>query len=176
MRCASVDGVAGKSAFYNGRMLLRRLVSALALLVWIGGAIAILGVVAPAAFAVLPSTDAARFVGEMLRRFHIVGYAAGTALVASFVLGALIGPRPYAFWARLWIAGLMLAMTLASGLWVNARIAALRREIGTPVTALAQDHPRRIAFGRWHAVSTVLMALTIAGGLVLVYWEAREAA
>jgi uncharacterized membrane protein len=157
-------------------MLLRRLVSALALLVWIGGAISIVTVVAPAAFVVLPSNDAARVVGETLRRFHLVGYAAGAALVASFVLGALIGPRPYAFWARLWIAGFMLATTLVSGLWVNARIAALRREIGSPVTALAPDDARRIAFGRWHAVSTVLMALTIAGGLVLVYWEAREAA
>ena len=157
-------------------MLLRRLVSALALLVWIGGAISIVGVVAPSAFAVLSATDAARLVGETLRRFHIVGYAAGTALVASFVLAALIGPRPHAFWARLWIAGLMLAATLASGLWVNRRIAAVRLEIGSPVTTLAQDDPRRIAFGRWHAVSTALMALTIAGGVVLLYWEARETA
>jgi hypothetical protein len=157
-------------------MLLRRLVSALALLVWIGGAISIVAVLAPAAFAVLPSTDAARVVGETLRRFQIVGYAAGAALVASFVLAGLIGPRPYAFWARLWIAALMLAATLISGLWVNARIAALRGEIGSPVTTLAPGDARRIAFGRWYAVSTVLIALTIAGGLVLVYWEARESA
>jgi hypothetical protein len=166
----------GKPPFYNGAMLLRRLVSALALLVWIGGAISIVGVLAPAAFAVLPSTDAARLVGETLRRFHIIGYGAGAALVASFVLAGLIGPRPYAFWARLWIAALMLATTLISGLWVNAHIAALRDEIGAPVTTLAPGDARRIAFGRWHAVSTVLMALTIAGGLVLVYWEARETA
>jgi hypothetical protein len=168
--------VAGEPAFYNDAMLLRRLVSSLALLVWIGGAISIFAVVAPAAFAVLPSTDAARVVGETLSRFHRVGYVSGTALVASLALGALIGPRPYAFWARLWIAALMLALTLASGLWVNARVAALRREIGVPVTTLAAGDPRRIAFGRWHALSTALMALTAAGGLVLLYWEARETA
>jgi uncharacterized membrane protein len=151
-----------------------RLISSLALMVWIGGAITIASLVAPAAFAVLPATSAAQVVGETLRRFHLVGYGAGTVMVASLVLAALLGPRPHAFWSRLWIAGLMLVATLVSGLWVSGRVAALRQEIGTPVSALAATDARRIAFGRWHAFSTVLMALTVAGGLVLVYWETRD--
>jgi hypothetical protein len=156
------------------RMVLRRLMSALALMVWIGGAIIIVGLVAPSAFAVLPPPDAARLVGETLRRFHLVGYGAGVVLVTTFVLAALIGPRPHAFWARLWIAGLMLASTLVSGLWVSGRIADLRGEIDAPVSSLTPADARRIAFGRWHAFSTVLMTLTVGGGLVLTYWEARD--
>ena len=153
-----------------------RLVSVLTLIVWIGGAITIAGLVAPSAFAVLPSTDAAQVVGETLRRFHFVGYAAGVVLVGTLVLAALIGPRPHAFWWRLWIAGLMLIATLVSGLWVSGRVADLRREIGVPVSSLSPTDGRRVAFGRWHALSTALTAFTIAGGLVLGYWEAREAA
>ena len=156
-------------------MLALRLVSMLALTIWIGGAITIAGLVAPAAFAVLPSGDAARMVGETLRRFHLVGYGAGAALVASLALAAILGPRPHAFWWRLWIAGLMLTATLVSGLWVSGRVAALRHEAGTPMTALEPTDPRRVAFGRWHAFSTVLMALTATGGLVLLYFEARDA-
>ena len=75
-----------------------RLVSVLTLIVWIGGAITIAGLVAPSAFAVLPSTEAAHVVGETLRRFHFVGYTAGVVLVGALVLAALIGPRPHAFW------------------------------------------------------------------------------
>lgn len=157
-------------------MLPLRLVSALTLIVWIGGAITIASLVAPAAFAVLPSGDAARLVGETLRRFHLVGYAAGLVLVGSLVLAALVGPRPHAFWSRLWIAGLMLAATLLSGLWVSGRVADLRREIGVPVASLRPDDARRVAFGRWHAFSTALIGFTVAGGLVLVYWQAKEAA
>ena len=155
-------------------MLALRLVSVLALTVWIGGAITIAGLVAPSAFAVLPSADAARLVGETLRRFHVVGYGAGAALVVSLGLAALLGPRPQAFWWRLWIAGLMLTATLVSGLWVSGRVAALRHEAGTSMAALELSDPRRIAFGRWHAFSTVLMALTVAGGLVLVYFETSD--
>lgn len=152
-------------------MLALRIVSALALIVWLGGAIVVAGVVAPAAFAVLSSAEAAALVGETLRRFHLVGYAAGVALVGAFVGAALLGPRPVAFWARLWIAVLMLAATLASGLWVNPRVAALRQE--TP--AAAQTPRERASFARWHQASVILLALTMAGGLVLVYWEVKSA-
>src|SRR5918995_3890050 len=118
-------------------MFALRLVSSLLLVIWLGGAITIGSLVAPSAFAVLPATQAATLVGETLRRFHLVGYGAGALLLASLAIGALLGPRPHAFWARLWIAGLMLGATLVSGLWVHPRVTALRREIGAPVSSLA---------------------------------------
>jgi len=151
-------------------MFALRFVSALALIVWLGGAIVVAGVVAPAAFGVLPSHEAANLVGETLRRFHVLGYVAGTTLLAALVGAALLGPRPVAFWARLWIATFMLAATLVSGLWVNRRVAALRQEAG----AAAQTPGWRASFARWHRASGLLLMLTIGGGLVLVYWEARR--
>jgi hypothetical protein len=152
-----------------GGMLALRVVALLALVVWLGSAIAVAGIVAPAAFAVLSPEDAGTVVGEALRRFNLAGYAAGTALLAALAGAALLGPRPVAFWSRLWIAALMLAATLASGLWVSPRAAELRQQ---PAAARTADW--QAAFARWHRASVLLLALTMAGGLVLVYWEARS--
>jgi hypothetical protein len=155
-------------------MVALRFLAGLALAVWLGGAVAIGSVVAPSAFAVLTAGDAASLVGETLRRFHLVTYAAGLTLVAGLAAMALVGPRPRAFAWRIVTAGLMLAATLASGLWVDQRIRAMRAEIGVPVSTLAHDDARRIAFGRLHGLSTLLMGLTVAGGIALVYWDQRD--
>src|SRR5204862_4294856 len=137
----------------------------LALALWLGGAVAIGSIVAPAAFAVLNAGDAASLVGETLRRFHVVTYVAGAILVAALAGMALVGPRPRGFAWRMLIAGLMLAATLASGLWVDHRIRTLREEIGAPVSSLARDDARRVTFGQLHGLSTLLMGFTVLGGV-----------
>jgi uncharacterized membrane protein len=152
-----------------------RFVSVLALAIWLGGMVTIGGVVAPAVFAVLGPSDAAPVVGEILRRFHVVGYAAGALLLLSLALIALIGPRPRAFWVRLTMAGVMLAATLVAGMVVDRRIAAMRAEIGVPIRSLARGDARRAAFGRLHATSTALMGVAVAAGLVLAFLDARDA-
>ncbi len=159
---------------YNDPMLALRFVAALSLVVWLGGAIAIGSVVAPAAFAVLPVGDAASLVGETLRRFHLVSYAAGVVLLLSLATMALLGPRPHAFAVRIATVSVMLAATLASGAWIDPQIAALRTEIGVAVGTLAHNDPRRVRFGRLHGLSTTLMAVVAAGGLLLLYLETRD--
>jgi hypothetical protein len=156
-------------------MLPLRFVSALALAVWLGGGVTIGLVVAPAAFATLPAIDAATMVGETLRRFHVVAYVAGALIVLLLLVMALLGPRPHPFRTRLSVAGLMLAASLVSGLWIDGRIAALRSEIRGPVSALSDGDARRVWFGRLHGLSTALMAATVLGGVALVYWNTRDA-
>lgn len=155
-------------------MVALRFVAGLALAVWLGGAVAIGSIVAPSAFAVLSAGDAASLVGEALRRFHLVAYGAGVTLIGGLAGMALVGPRPRAFAWRLVTAALMLTATLASGLWVDARIRAMRHEIGVPVASLARDDVRRVTFGRMHGLSTLLMAFTVLGGVALVYWDQRD--
>jgi hypothetical protein len=156
-------------------MVALRFVSGLALALWLGGAVAIGSIVAPSAFAVLNAGDAASLVGETLRRFHLLTYASGLTLVGALALTAIVGPRPRAFAWRLLTAGVMLAATLASGLWVDQHIRTMRTEIGVPVSSLARDDARRVMFGQLHGLSTLLMALTIVGGIALVYWDTRDA-
>ena len=50
----------------------------------------------------------------------------------------------------------------------------MRAEIGVPVSTLARDDARRAVFGRLHGLSTLLMGLTVAGGIALVYWDTRD--
>jgi uncharacterized membrane protein len=168
-------GPAGQLAcHYNGAMSALRFVSLLALTVWLGGMVTIGSVAAPSAFAVLGSADAASMVGEMLRRFHLVSYAAAGIVLVSLACMALLGPRPRALGLRLAITGAMLAAMLVSGFWVDRRVAAMRREIGAPVASLAPGDPRRIAFGRLHGLSTMLLLFATGGGVLLVYWETRD--
>jgi Domain of unknown function (DUF4149) len=151
-----------------------RFVSLVALSVWLGGLIAIGSVAAPAAFSVLDPPRAATLVGEILRRFHLVSYGAAAVVLMSLTAMALVGPRPRLLGARLATTGAMLAAMLASGLWVDRRIAEMRRDIGVPVSSLPERDDRRIAFGRLHGLSTLLMLAATVGGVVLVYWESRD--
>jgi hypothetical protein len=155
-------------------MLALRFVAALAVAVWLGGAVAIASVVAPSAFAVLSTHDAATMVGETLRRFHLVSYGAGAVVLTAFALMAALGPRPRVFGLRLATVIAMLVATLTSGLWIDRRIAALREAIAAPVSSLPSEDPRRITFGRLHGLSTLLMALTTVGGVLLLYLDARD--
>jgi hypothetical protein len=159
-------------------MIALRYVYVVALAIWVGGLITLGSVVAPSIFAVLePGAQqslAPTVVGEVLRRFHLVGYAAGALLLSTLILMKMVGPRPPGFGVRLVMVTAMLGVSLATGLWIDPQIASLRASVGMPIGTLAPDDARRVQFGRLHGLSTALMAVTILGGLALCYWETRE--
>ncbi len=162
-------------------MIALRYVYVVALVIWVGGLITIGSVVAPSAFAALQAAGgtgqpplAAAVVGEVLRRFHVVGYAAGGVLLSTLLVMKVIGPRPPGFGARLVLIGAMLGMSLTSGVWVDPQIASMRASVGVPMGSLAPGDARRARFGWLHGLSTTLMAVTALGGLILCYWETRE--
>ena len=160
-------------------MIALRYVYVVALVVWVGGLLTIGGVVAPSAFAALArssggDTAAAGVVGEVLRRFHVVGFIAGATLLATLILMKVVGPRPPGFGFRVGLVSAMLALGATTGAFVDPQIAALRAETGGAIRSLGADDPRRVRFGQLHGVSTALMAVTTACGLVLCFWETRE--
>ena len=162
-------------------MIALRYVYVLVLAVWLGGMVILGTLAAPATFDVLqqqqPTTGrvtAGAVFGEMLRRFHIVAYAAGGLLLACLAGMAMLGPRPVGFGVRVGIVVVMLVLSLYSGLVVSRQLERLQLDIDGPVSALALDDPRRGRFGRLHGVSMALMMLTAMGGLALLYWEARS--
>lgn len=158
-------------------MIVLRYVYVVALVIWVGGLITIGSIVAPSAFAVLgagPAPLAATLVGDVLRRFHLVGYGAAAVLLGTLLLMKVVGPRPPGFGFRLVLVGAMLATTLVSGFWLDPQVAAARAGAGVPLSTLAADDARRVRFGWLHGLSTTLMAVTTLGGLVLCYWETRE--
>ena len=132
------------------------LASIVLLAAWLGAAVLVAAVVAPAAFAVLPSRSlAGALVGRVLPAIFWSGMAIG-AIVALVAWAA-----PLRGWQVGGALGLVVACAAAQ-LVVSPRIARVREQIGGAVDALDPSDPRRQAFGRLHAISVAWMAV---GGL-----------
>jgi uncharacterized membrane protein len=162
-------------------MLALRYVYVLALVVWLGGMVVLGALAAPTTFEVLQRRDPAAgralagdVFGQTIARFHYVAYATGVLLLGTLVAMRLLGPKPAAFGMRCGIIAGMLALTLFSGFVVLPGMEASQRAAGRPISELAASDDRRRAFEADHRFSERLMLLTIAGALVLLYWEARE--
>lgn len=162
-------------------MLALRYVALVALVIWVGGLLALGAIAAPSIFAVLAITQpdngrmlAGALFGEILRRFHIVSYAAGALLLGTLLLRRVLGPAPRRFAWRAGIATVMLSATAYSGLVVASRIARIQSSIGAAPSSLPVDDPRRVEFGRLHGLSTALELIPTLGGLMLIFWEMKE--
>jgi hypothetical protein len=168
-------------AEYNKQMLALRFIALLALVVWVGGLLALGAIAAPSIFAVLAITQpdngrmlAGALFGEILRRFHMVSYAAGGLLLVTLLLRRVLGPAPRRFAWRAGIATVMLAASAYSGLVVASRIARIQGSIGAAPSSLPADDARRVEFGRLHGLSTALELVPVLGGLALIFWEMKE--
>jgi uncharacterized membrane protein len=161
-------------------MLALRYAALLALVVWVGGGIALGGVAAPATFDVLGETGengramAGAVFGEILRRFHLVTYACAAVLLASLGVRGVLGPRPRPFALRLALAVLMLASSAWVGLVIAPQIDQARQELKGSVSTLSADDPRRTVFQRLHRTSTALELVPVLGGLALLFFELKD--
>lgn len=130
---------------------------------WLGAALITAAVVAPAAFAVLPTrTMAGTLVGKVLSAVFIAGIVAGVAVAALVAASSgVAGPSRKAFIAALVVAaGCGIAQFV-----VTPKLDQLRARIGGPVDALAADDPRRVAFGLFHGYSVAGLGLALAGAV-----------
>ena len=145
---------------------------------WLGAAALFTLVVAPAAFAILPSrTLAGALVGRVLPVLFIWGL-----IVGMLLLVLLLGGQSARFAvARSTLGGLIAAACAWGQLIVAPRIAHLRESVGISLDALAPDDPRRAAFGRLHALSVAglgvsMMAAAVALVLLALALRGRSGA
>jgi len=138
-------------------------ITVVALSAWLGAAILVAAVVAPAAFAVLPSrTLAGALVGRVLPVLFYAGAVVGL-VVAILARGTMPSG------ARVVAGATITAACLAAQLLVAPRIERIRVDAARPIDELAPGDPRRAAFGRLHGVSVLLLgAAALAGGAALV--------
>lgn len=162
-------------------MLALRYAGVLALTLWVGGLLALGTVAAPSTFDILAARHVAddrvlagAIFGETLRRFHLLSYACGFVFLGTLLVRGVLGPRPIMFAARLAIVLVMLAATAYAGFVVSARIARAQAQIGAAPSSLPEGDPRRVAFGRLHAMSTGLEMVPILGGLLLLFRELKD--
>lgn len=148
----------------------RPLATLILVALWCGAALLTVTVVAPGAFAVLPTRALA---GAMVG--HVLPVVFGGALIVPAAVFALV---PAARRSGLAVtAGVAAAVAAGVALWVvNPRIAALRAAAVMPIDQLAPSDPRRTMFGLMHGVSVALLGLAMLALVALLVQLARAAA
>jgi hypothetical protein len=144
------------------------LTETLLLAIWIGAALLFTIVVAPAAFAVLPTRNlAGALVGRVLPVIFYAGVVIGSVIVLLDIIGRT------GAWGRT-AAGAVSALACAvAQLVVGTRIDRLRAAIGGPLDALAGDDPRRAAFGKLHAISVGWLGIAMLAAIVALTLAVR---
>lgn len=146
---------------------------------WAGAMAFFAIVVAPAAFAVLPSRQLA---GNLVTRVLGALDGAGVLAAALILLTALFS-RPATFWRRpagalsLTLYGVLLLVPAVSRGVLSPRLLAMRQALGRPIEAVAETDPLRVAFNNLHQVSVGLLALALVAAVVafgLGWQEARR--
>jgi len=142
----------------------------LSLIVWLGGLIFFAFVLAPTAFATLPTRHlAGNMVARSIHILHWMGIVAGLVYLASSLVYMRVSTGTLApFAARNWIIVLMLTLTLISQFGIVPRMASLRASIGE-IDAVPPDNPARIEFDALHVWSTRLEGGVLLLGLVATY-------
>lgn len=155
------------------RMSFLRYLMLLSLIVWLGGLIFFALVVAPAAFAVLPTTHVAgNLVGRTLGILHWMGIFSGVVFLASSLLHSyLTRGTPHAFAARHILIVLMLALTLISQFGIIPRMDTLRASMGE-IDSVSPDNPSRLQFDTLHLWSTRVEGGVLLLGLVVIHLTA----
>jgi uncharacterized membrane protein len=132
----------------------------LGLAIWIGGALVLGALVAPALFKALPRAEAGAIFGPTLRRFSRLRIVA----IALVVIGAAV---KYLVWERhaanAWIAIRWLAI---AALAVDAAY-----EIGYLEPALERARGDSAAFGRLHKRSEILMKSALVAAVVALFFS-----
>ena len=167
------DGMADVSFYRNPKMSnALRTIEFLCLGVWIGGICLLSFVVAPGAFTVLGSQDAAgTMVRFTLSRLHVIGMSAGVVYIvvhfmrmptlATFVRSAVV------------LVALMILLTAFSQFVVTAHMADLRNEMGSVEHASASS-PAHIEFEKYHQYSVWLEGATLLLGIAATYFTVRS--
>jgi hypothetical protein len=99
-------------------------------------------------------------------------FYAGVIVGAAVVLLDLLSRS--GAWVRTAAGAIAATSCAVAQLIAGARISRLRAEIGGPLDALATDDPRRVAFGRLHAVSVAWLAIAMLAAAVALVLAVRS--
>ena len=137
---------------------------------WLGAASLTSLAVAPAAFAVLPSRSMA---GALVGRVLPAVFYSGIAVAVVDVALERARPAASGHRARLVSACAMLVACAMAQLVVGPRIDRVRSSIPGAIESLAFDDPRRVLFGRLHALSVMWLGIAMLAAVVSIVLAAR---
>ncbi|HZS08847.1 MAG TPA: DUF4149 domain-containing protein [Blastocatellia bacterium] len=123
--------------------------------------------VAPAAFAVLPSTHlAGQVVSRTLGGLEIFGMIVGVTLLVLLLIERSPRRRTFAF--EFIVIVLMIAATALSRFVVSARLHEIRLNFGEALGQLPVTDPARVSFDLLHRISVGLTGFDLLAALVLI--------
>ena len=149
-----------------------RTIEFLSLGLWLGGGAFLSFVVAPGAFSILGSRDAAGLiVGFSLARLHFAGIFLGLI----FLVARLARTQNFASFttAAALCVVLMVILTSLSQFTVSNRMEALKKEM-VSVQNTPENDPRRLEFNRLHHASVRYEGAVLLLGLVGMFLLVRE--
>ncbi len=134
---------------------------------WVGAMAFFSFFVAPAAFAVLPSTQlAGQVVSRTLGGLEIFGIITGALLLALVLRSG--SRRNGAFIFELIVVALMTAASVISRFVVSARLHQIRVEFGERLNSLPKTDATKATFDLLHQVSVGLTGFTLLAALALI--------
>ena len=144
--------------------------------IWVGAAFFVGVLLAPGAFALLPTRElAGSVVGMALTRLHWLACACGVIYLASRFALAKGGA---AFWKGAPILVIvMLLLTLASHHIITPRLQGLRAQMAADhgsIDATPKDSPLRQQFGALHGVSSTAALLGLLLGVTALFLTVRN--
>ncbi|HEV2991512.1 MAG TPA: DUF4149 domain-containing protein [Candidatus Angelobacter sp.] len=148
----------------------------LALIVWIGGIIFFVAVLAPVVFSgVLPTRElAGNVVNPSLTRLHWMGLVSGLIFLNCSIFYNLSKyARAKIFSPAHVLVSLMLLLTAISQFGIGPKMQALRTEMGV-IDSVSQNDARRVEFNRLHQRSTQAEGGVLLLGLLVVALTARQ--
>jgi len=152
-----------------------RLLSAGAVLLWLGVMAFFAGIVAPAAFTTLDREAAGRFVSAVFPRYYALGATLGGLALAALLVRALLGRGRSGDWLPLLLVVVMLAAALYAWLAVLPAAHAAREAMRQAEPVGGAASAEAIAFARLHRLSGILNGVTmLAGVLFLVVLGVRR--
>lgn len=149
----------------NWLHLLTNLVYHLGLAIWIGGAVVLGALVAPALFRALPRPEAGAIFGPTLRRFARLRVGALVATIAAAGVRHAVWERTPTLWISLrWAAlGILAAAVLYELAWLEPKLEARRVRLAPD---MGEDHPERQAFNVLHKRAEGLMKASLVAALL----------
>lgn len=158
---------------YSARMrTVLHTVEFLSLGLWLGSDAFLSFVVAPGAFSILGSRDAAGLiVGYALSRLHFAGIALGLLFLAVRLMRTRDFPS-FASAAALCVA-LMVILTAASQFTVSKRMARLRTQM-VSIENTPESDPHRLEFRRLHSLSVAYESAVLLLGFAATFFLAGE--
>jgi putative copper export protein len=143
---------------------------------WYGTLLYFTLIQAPVLFKTLPRPLFGEVQSHLFPAYYLISYACGTLLVVTYHLLHPLKSYVPQDCVKITALCLMLLLSLAQGLWIGPKVAALRVQRETAEQAQDSAHVEALkrGFGRAHGISSLVNLLVIIAGTVYFCYLARD--